>query len=79
MLTIISPAKTLDFSNNSPKNIKTTEPCFYKEALELLAILEKYSPQELCKLMSISPKLGELNYNRFQEFEAAKQKPAFYA
>jgi uncharacterized protein len=79
MLTVISPAKTLDFSDNLPKNIKTTEPCFYKETLELLAILDKYSPQELCQLMSISPKLGELNYNRFQEFESAKKKPALYA
>lgn len=79
MLTIISPAKTLDFSDNYPKNIKTTEPCFYNESHELLDILKKYSAQDICKLMSISPKLGELNYNRFQNFQSAQTKPALYA
>ena len=80
MLTIISPAKTLDFSNNLPKNIATSVPCFYQESLELLDIIKEYSAADLCKLMSISPKLGELNYKRFQELLLSSEtKPALYA
>jgi uncharacterized protein len=79
MLTIISPAKTLDFSNNLPKNIATSVPCFYQESLELLDIIKEYSAADLCKLMSISPKLGELNYKRFQELLSSETKPALYA
>ncbi len=79
MLVLISPAKTLDFSNNFPENLAVSAPKFYKEALELMGILQNYAAQDLSKLMCISAKLGELNYKRFQEFSSANTKPALYA
>ncbi len=79
MLVLISPAKTLDFSNNLPKNITTSVPKFHREALELVHILQNYSAKDLSSLMSISSKLGELNYQRFQEFSSSSVKPALYA
>jgi cytoplasmic iron level regulating protein YaaA (DUF328/UPF0246 family) len=79
MLVLISPAKTLDFSNNLPKHLAASPPIFAKEALELVNILQNYSAQDLSKLMSISPKLGELNYKRFKDFSYNSRKPAIYA
>ena len=79
MLILISPAKTLDLSNNVPDKIISSEPYFYKEALQLVGLLQKYSPQELEKLMNLSDKLSELNYQRFQGFKLKKTtKAAIY-
>ena len=78
MLVLISPSKTLDLSDNAPKEIVAATPEFQKEALDLVHILQNYSSQELGDLMSISAKLAELNYQRFQMFEQAQTKPAIY-
>lgn len=84
MLVIISPAKTLDFSDNIPLNTPFYIPDFVNEANELVTILQKYSAKTLSDLMSLSDKLGELNYNRFQNFSFDKSnksmhKQAIYA
>lgn len=79
MLVLISPAKTLDFSNNIPEGVIASLPCFAKEALELVHILQNYSVENLSSLMSISSKLATLNYQRFQEFSSSPTKPALYA
>lgn len=68
MIILLSPAKTLDFNCKVPTNITLTKPCFAAEAWQLIEILKKHSSQDLEKLMDISPKLAELNYQRFQEF-----------
>ena len=67
MLVLISPAKTLDLSNNVPDKIIFSEPHFYKEALELTQLFQNYSVAELQILMSLSVKLAELNHQRFHQ------------
>lgn len=67
MLTILSPAKTLDFSkkiNHESYSI----PEHLAKSEQLVDSLKKKSPKKLCELMNISPKLGQLNYERFQEW-----------
>jgi len=63
MLIIISPAKSLDF-DTKPINKKHSEPSLLAESPALITELCKLSPEELGKLMSISPKLSELNTTR---------------
>lgn len=81
MLITLSPAKSL---NPNPKipNIKTTNPSFLKDSKKLAKILQKLSVKDLEKLMGISPKLAELNYQRFQDFTKTSNnknaKPALF-
>ena len=68
MLIIISPAKTLDFQ----KEITTTDysiPENLDKSELLVSTLKKKSPKKLSELMSISLKLAQLNYERFQEWQ----------
>jgi uncharacterized protein len=67
MLTVISPAKTLDF-DTSPTTSKNSKPVFTKHTRALVDVMREKSPRELSKLMGISPKLAELNVERFQSF-----------
>ena len=68
MLTVISPAKTLDFETPSPTN-KNSKPTFIKKTNELIGVMRDKTPKDLSKLMGISPKLAELNVERFQNFK----------
>jgi hypothetical protein len=81
MLTVISPAKRLDFT---PVEISSaTDPVFQKEALVLAKTARKLSTSDLQKLMSISEPLAKLNFERFKAFSAAPSsdlvKPAVLA
>ena len=67
MLTVISPAKTLDF-DTPPKTKKISKPDFTTQSNELVEIMRKRSPKQLSSLMRISPKLAELNSNRFEDW-----------
>ncbi|PLX03401.1 MAG: peroxide stress protein YaaA [Marinilabiliales bacterium] len=68
---ILSPAKTLNFeAQNQTKNYSS--PIYISEANEIAKELKKFSPDDLQKLMSISPKLAELNAKRFLSW---KTKP----
>ena len=69
MLTIISPAKKLDY-RSSVTATAHTQPALLKHSQELLEGLKKLSPQDVCRLMGLSDKLGALNYERFQEWSA---------
>jgi len=64
MLIILSPSKTVDFSQ-SFRNFPITHPEFTKEATRLVKVLRKFSVDELIELMRISPKLAQLNQERF--------------
>ena len=68
MLTVISPAKTLDF-DTSPATSKNSTPVFSAHTSTLVDVMRKKSPKELSKLMGISPKLAALNVERFHSFE----------
>ena len=62
MLIVISPAKTLDFT--TPSSLKNpTQPQFLARSEQLIETLRGFDPEQLSELMSISPKLGELNWH----------------
>jgi cytoplasmic iron level regulating protein YaaA (DUF328/UPF0246 family) len=68
MLTIISPAKKLDYSQ--PLEAQTfTQPLLLEHSEQLLKDLRLLSPEDICSLMGLSDKLGALNYERFQEWQ----------
>ena len=67
MKIILSPAKSLDF-DNIPKTEVASQPIFLNESQLLINKLKKYSPKKIGDLMSISPKLSDLNYSRFQDW-----------
>ncbi|MDQ7728281.1 peroxide stress protein YaaA [Halomonas sp. SpR8] len=82
MLSVISPAKTLDFET-PPTTEQVTHPDFLKHSQALITILRDYSPQQLSELMGISDKLAGLNAARFEEwrppFTLSNAKPAAQA
>ncbi len=82
MKIVISPAKSLNFETEAPVT-ETTQPLFLKESERLNKILKKKSARTLSKLMSISPALGQLNFERNQNWEVpftqANAKQAVYA
>lgn len=65
MIIIISPAKTIDYSLPFASE-EATSPVFRKETSELISVLQKLTPKDLCKLMNISDTLGTLNFERYQ-------------
>lgn len=68
MLIVISPAKKLDYTSavNSPL---TTQPALLDHSKELAQGLKTLAPQDVSSLMSLSDKLGALNFERFQEWQ----------
>ncbi len=68
MLILISPAKSLDFETKSTSE-KFTEARFLNEAQSLIKNLRKLSTDEIAHFMTISPKLAQLNFERFIEWQ----------
>src|SRR5690554_375683 len=80
MITVISPAKTLDLD---PVEVPViTEPLFKKEIKELAGIMKKKSQNDLQELMGISENIAALNRDRFKnfspEFTLENSKPALF-
>tara|TARA_R110001592_G_scaffold254758_1_gene518207 strand:- start:1720 stop:2493 length:774 start_codon:yes stop_codon:yes gene_type:complete len=68
MLVVISPAKSLDYE--TPVKIrKFTQADFLEDSAQLITQLKGLSPAQVSSLMSISPKLGELNQERFNQWQ----------
>lgn len=65
MIIVISPAKSLYDSCPVQPGI-SSEAVFLPEAEKIVSVLKKKKPAQLAKLMGISPKLAELNFQRFQ-------------
>ncbi len=82
MLIVISPSKTVDFEK-PVNNSLSTQPEFVKEASVLIRPLRKLKVDQLIELMDISPKLAQLNQERFYlwrpEFNAETARQALYA
>jgi len=82
MKIVISPAKSLDFETKLPIE-KYTQPQFLEKSEKLNKVLAKKKPKALSKLMHISDKLAQLNWERNQEFStpftAENARPAVYA
>ncbi|CDF78331.1 conserved hypothetical protein (DUF328) [Formosa agariphila KMM 3901] len=68
MKLVISPAKSLDFERQLPTEV-STEAVFLKEAERLNKVLKNKSAKNLSELMKISDALGQLNYERNQDWE----------
>ncbi|MGI9552474.1 MAG: peroxide stress protein YaaA [Aurantibacter sp.] len=67
MKIVVSPAKSLNFESELPTSLNT-EAYFLSEAERLNRLLKKKSARSLSKLMGISANLGQLNYERNQEW-----------
>jgi len=82
MLTVISPAKTLDFATPPPV-AEFSIPVYLEKAQTLVHLLRGLSPEDISRLMSISPKLAELNAQRFRDwhtpFTPANARQALFA
>lgn len=68
MKIVISPAKSLDFEKDLPIT-EFTQPQFLSKTAKLHNTLQQKSPEDLAKLMNISPKLSELNWQRYQSWK----------
>ena len=67
MLTVISPAKTLDFET-PPGTRKATQPQFLARAAELVEDARALSPDEIRALMGVSTNIADLNHRRFMDW-----------
>ena len=82
MKIVISPAKSLSFEEKAPTS-EFTQGIFLPQAERISKVLKKKSARVLSKLMKISPALGELNFERNQNwalpFDLDNAKQAVYA
>jgi cytoplasmic iron level regulating protein YaaA (DUF328/UPF0246 family) len=82
MLTILSPAKTLDF-DPVELSVPSTLPEFIPESSQLINHLKKLSLQEISELMDLSDKLASLNLGRYaswsKKFTSDNSKVALLA
>lgn len=67
MIALLSPAKSLDYQSE-PLITENTQPRFQDDTAELVSVLRRLSATELGDLMSLSEKLTNLNFNRYQDF-----------
>ena len=67
MLTLLSPAKTLDFET-PPVTPHHTTPDFLDDSASLIDVLRHYSPDDISALMKLSPALSELNVARYHDW-----------
>jgi len=81
MKLVVSPAKSLNQESKFPTD-KYTRPIFEELAGQVNRKLSRMSKDEIAELMSISDKLSDLNYGRYQDFEEQhtleNSRPAIY-
>lgn len=68
MLTVISPAKRLDWTE---RDVAATEPDFQQDAVRLAKTARNLTLGDLKKLMDLSDDLARLNRDRFRDFDDA--------
>ncbi len=78
MLAVISPAKSLDFTNALPA-VPASEPRFPDATERLATGLRNMPRKKLQQIMPVSDKLIELNRGRYADFFAQDERPAIYA
>ena len=73
MITIISPATTMNFDKNS--NLKDfSNPIFKEDINYLISILKELDIKEISDLMNLSEDLSKLNYYRYQNLLNSNNK-----
>jgi len=78
MISIISPAKSMDFNSEAPSTEFTDLPKSDKTNL-IINKLQSLSQDQITKIMGVSTKIAELNYLRFQNFNNIPEKQALFA
>lgn len=82
MLTVLSPAKTLDFDNPAPTR-RSTQPRFLAQSAALIEDARELSPEDIRELMGVSENIAELNFRRFHNwatpFDRENAKQALFA
>ncbi len=78
MLIISSSAKTLDVDSAIPNWVKGREPHFIEEADRIRNGLAKLEMPELKKVLGVNEKLAQLNFERYQKWSSAPERPALY-
>ena len=68
MLSILSPAKTLDFET-APTTKKSTQPLFVEQAASLIERARELDPDGIQALMGVSEKIAALNHERFMNWQ----------
>ncbi|MDW3646260.1 MAG: peroxide stress protein YaaA [Bacteroidia bacterium] len=68
MILIISPAKKLDFSEETRYTQNYSMPAHLEESQKLINSLSRMSRKKIGQLMDISPALSELNFDRYQNY-----------
>ena len=69
MLSVISPAKTLDFDTPTTTR-KATQPQFIERSAELVDDARTLSPDAIRGLMGVSDNIAQLNHRRFMNWSA---------
>jgi hypothetical protein len=67
MISLLSPAKSLDYESKLPTR-KSSQPRMLDRAEELIGVMRGKTPDEVADLMSISIDLAELNVRRYHDF-----------
>lgn len=77
MLAVLSPAKKLNFAApaSGAARHKLTTPELLKETKLLAESTRLLSSREIKELMSLSDNLADLNFDRFQNFDATTSRP----
>jgi len=82
VLSILSPAKTLDYES-APTTRKSTQPLLIDQAAKLVKRAQRLNPEEIQELMGVSAKIATLNHERFMnwqpDFSLANAKQAILA
>lgn len=68
MITIISPAKSVNFKDPAPVT-KHTIPDYLFQTRKLVRNLKQYDKDQLKSLMSVSDSIAELNWERYKKFK----------
>ncbi len=71
MITVLSPAKTLDM-NKVELDLEKTIPRFLDNAEELIEELRELEVHDISKLMKVSEDLSVLNFMRYKEWKKEK-------
>lgn len=66
MIVLLSPAK--DLAQETPTLTNTSQPVLLEHTKPLVAKLKTLSAKKLSTLMELSPKLGELNHERYAKW-----------
>jgi cytoplasmic iron level regulating protein YaaA (DUF328/UPF0246 family) len=82
MIVLLSPAKKMEFET-LPLAVTPSQPIFLEQSEKLIHKLKTFSRKKIADLMSLSPNLADLNFNRYQNwsipFTPENALPAIYA